>query len=145
MVTVPVFVGTEAVECLDLVPKPKPFWKFWEKTEYEYKYTGQTRYTNKTEMRKLLQIHMVSGDVLTVAEYEGGIMKYRIEKRAYKDLTLYYAQKKILWWWQDMVIECKREYNVYHTRSREKALAVIEEDKKQRENCESVVTYEYIE
>lgn len=71
VVTVPVFVGTEAVECLDLVPKPKPFWKFWEKTEYEYKYTGQTRYTNKTEMRKLLQIHMVSGDVLTVAEYEG--------------------------------------------------------------------------
>lgn len=72
-------------------------------------------------------------------------MKYRIEKRTYKDTTLYYAQKKILWWWQDMVIECKREYNVYHTRSREKALAVIEEDKKQRESCDSVVTYEYIE
>lgn len=72
-------------------------------------------------------------------------MKYRIEKRVYKDTTLYYAQKKVLWWWQDMVVERRSGYNVYHTRSREEALAVIEEDKRQREGCNSVVTYEYIE
>ena len=70
VVSAPVFVGTEVEECKELRPKPKPFWKFWEKTEYELQKTGEVRHVNKIENRELLKIHTMSGDVWVVAEYE---------------------------------------------------------------------------
>lgn len=64
-------------------------------------------------------------------------MKYRIKKVVYNGVEKYYAQKKVFWWWENLVAANLWQYA--HP-SREEALKIIERDKE-----EIVTEYEYID
>lgn len=72
--------------------------------------------------------------------------KYRIKIVEENRNIHYFPQRRVLGvFWVKLLVECGSNYDLYYCTTKERALAIIENDKRQREKYPKKVEYEYVD